>query len=171
MSEMLAAAVGVVLSALIAYPLGRVQGRQQVVFEQQAKILAELRRLVIEADKALFFASTFPEDDNHQDELGEKINALGDYHQQHSVWLDRQLNAKIAEIIGGYDDQARALITGRHEIPPPPHLERMDTEQVHEEVRKWYWDEGQALVQQLETEARTLLGIDPAPLWRRIING
>ena len=171
MNELLVAAVGAVLSALVAYPLGRAQGKQQTVFEQQAKVMAELRRLVIEADKALVFSSAFPEKEISQNELGEKVVALGGYHQENSVWLDRRLNAKIERIIGSYDDQARALVTGHHGVPPPPHLEGMDAEGVYKEVRKWYWDEGQVLVEELETEARKLLGVDSAPLWRRMFGG
>jgi hypothetical protein len=55
------------------------------------------------------------------------------------------------------------------EITEPSGLDReLDAEGVHEEVRKWYWDEGQVLVEELETEARKLLGIDSAPWWRRM---
>ncbi|MDQ5827941.1 MAG: hypothetical protein M3441_27740 [Chloroflexota bacterium] len=171
MNELLIAVVGAILSALVAYPLGRAQGKQQTVFEEQAKIMVELRRLVMEVDKALFFAATFPDEKDSQDELGDKIVALGDYHQEKCIWLDRELNTKIGRIIGGYDDQARALVTGHHGIPPPPHLRGMDTEGVYEKVRKWYWDEGQALVEELETEARKLLGVDSRPWWRRMVRG
>jgi hypothetical protein len=160
---LLVAVVGAALSALIAYPLGRAQGKQQTVFEEQAKVMAELRELVMETDKALFFAATFPHEEDSQDELGNKIVALGDYHRKKSVWLDRQLNAKLERTISGYDDQARALVTGHHGIPPPPHLRGMDEEGVYEEVKKWYWDEGQVLVEELESEARELLGVDSAP--------
>ena len=169
MNELLAAAVGAILSALVAFPLGRTLGKQQTVFEQQAKVMAELRRLVIEPDRTLFFASTSPHEEEFQKELGNQIVSLGDYHRVNCVWLDRRLNAKIEGIIGGYDDQARALVTGRHEIPPPPYLEGMDAESVYEEVRKWYWGEGQAFVEELETEARKLLGVNSGPWWRRII--
>jgi hypothetical protein len=61
-NELLIAVVGAILSALVAYPLGRAQGKQQTVFEEQAKIMVELRRLVMEVDKALFFAATFPDE-------------------------------------------------------------------------------------------------------------
>jgi hypothetical protein len=160
--------VGAALSAVIVYPLGRAQGKQQTVFEEQAKVMAELRRRVLELDEAMFFASTFPEERNNQDELLDKIGAVGDYHQEKSVWLDKRLNAKIENLIRGYDDQARALVTGKDGIPPPPHLREMDTEGVHREVERWYSNEGQALVTELETEARKLLGVD-SPWWRRAL--
>jgi hypothetical protein len=100
--ELLVAAVGAVLSALVAYPLGRIQGKQQTVFEQQAQVMAELRRLVIETDQALVFASAFPEKEQSHDELSAKVVALGDYHREKSIWLDRQLNTKIERIVGSY---------------------------------------------------------------------
>jgi len=132
--------------------------------------MAELRRRILAADKALFFASTYtnqPLNSRLQDELLDKTVSLGDYHQGQSVWLDERLNAKIARIVGGYDEHARALVTGHQGIPPPPHLRGMDPEEVYEEVRKWYWDEGQALAEDLEAEARKLLGVD-LPWWRRM---
>jgi hypothetical protein len=166
-NELLSAAVGAIVTALIAYPLGRVQGKQQTVFEEQAKVMVELRKRLLAADEALFFAATFADEENtrDQDELGDKILALGDYHEEKRVWLDERLNAKVDRIVGGYDGQSRALVTGRHGIPPPPQLRGMDAEEVYEEVRKWYWDEGQALAEDLEAEARKLLGVDP-PWWR-----
>ena len=60
MNELLIAVVGAILSALVAYPLGRAQGKQQTVFEEQAKIMVELRRLVMEVDKALFLPRRSP---------------------------------------------------------------------------------------------------------------
>ena len=132
MNELLIAAVGAIISALIAYPLGRTQGKQQTVFEEQAKIMVELRRRLLAADEELFFASTFTEENTCvQDDLGDKILALGDYLEENSVWLDKRLNAKIARIVSGYDDQSRALVTGHHGIPPPPHLRDMDAEEVY----------------------------------------
>jgi hypothetical protein len=53
-NDVLVGLVVAAVSALIAYPLGRVQGKQQTVFEEQARVMAELRRLVMEADDALF---------------------------------------------------------------------------------------------------------------------
>jgi hypothetical protein len=82
-----------------------VQGRQQTVFEEQAKVMAETRRRILAADKALFFASTYTDKElgaRLQDELLDKVGSLGDYHQEQSVWLDERLNAKIARIVGGY---------------------------------------------------------------------
>ena len=145
MNDLLIAAVGGILTALIAYPLGRVQGRQQTGFEERAKVMVELRRRLLAADKVLAFASTHTDQtlsSRLQDELLDKIGSLGDYYQENNLWLDHPLEEKLARIIRGYDDQARALVTGHHGIPPPPHLQGMEPEEVYEEVRKWYRDEG-----------------------------
>jgi len=57
---LLVAAVGAAVSTLIAYPLGQAQGKQQTIFEEQAKVMMELRTLVMETDEALFFAGRSP---------------------------------------------------------------------------------------------------------------
>ena len=95
-----------------------------------------------------------------RDELLEKVGSLGDYYEENNVWLDHRLKEKIASIVRGYDDQARALFTGHHDIPAPPHFQDMAPEEVHEEVMKWYLVEGRALAKDLEVEARRLLGVD-----------
>ncbi len=56
--------------------------------------------------------------------------------------------------------QNRAPVTGQHGIPPPPRS--MGVEEGHEEVGRWYWDEGQALAEDLRAEVRRPLGVD----WR-----
>jgi hypothetical protein len=168
MNDLLIAAVGAIVSAVVAYPLGRVQGKQQTVFEEQAKIMAELRRRLMAADKALAFASAFADEDDprYRDELLEQVGSLGDYYQDNNVWLERRLKEKIARIVRGYDDQAQALITGHQDILAPRQYQGMTPEEVHEEVLEWYLGEGQALAEDLEAEARKLLGVD-RPWWRR----
>ena len=167
MSDLLSAAVGAIIAALVTYPLGRTQGRQQTVFEEQAMVMAELRRRLLAADKALAVASAFADDEGsqYQDELLEKVGSMGDYYEENNVWLDRRLKEKIASIVRVYDDQARALFTGHHDIPTPRQYQGMTPKEVHAEVLEWYLVEGRALAEDLEAEARKLLGVD-SPRWQ-----
>jgi len=81
LTDLLVGLVVAATSALIAYHLGLAQGKQQTIFEEQATIMAELRRLVLETDEALFWAATFAEEaaeegadnEDSQDELGDKL--------------------------------------------------------------------------------------------------
>jgi hypothetical protein len=137
-----------------------VQGRQQTVFEERAKVIVELRGRLLAADKALALAWTYTDQSHIQDELLDKIGSLGDYYEENNIWLDQQFKEKIAGIVQAYDEQVRALVTGRRGIPPPPHLQGMEPKEIYKEVWRWYLAEGQELASELEVEARRLLGVD-----------
>lgn len=166
---LLTAVVGVILSALIAYPLGRVQGRQQTLYEEQVKIISEVRKLVLEIDEALWDATHRPDVEPRKQALNNNIAALDSYHQEKRVWLYPPQNAKITAIIKGYGAQAHRLQVDPLSGPDVggPVLE-VEEHKAALGAGKWASEEGRQLVAELEAEARNLLGTDQRPFWQRI---
>jgi len=165
----LAAAVGAMLSAVIAYPLGRIQGRQQTLYEEQVKIISEIRRLVLKTDAALSSAISRPDQEEYVKALGESVRALSDSYGDKSIWLYPSQNAKIGALVKGYRDQLFHI----HSVDFPRMDETSKVREVEEHrasqrAGTWSYSEGRRLVGELEEEAKRLLGTDQRPFWQRL---
>jgi len=166
---LLAAAVGAILTAVIAYPLGRMQGRQQTLYEEQVKIISEIRRLVRKTEEAMFRATHRPDMEDHWQELWKSISALGSFHRDKSIWLYPPQNAKITAIIEGYQEQANKLRIdplSRDDVGGP--VLEVEEHKASEGATGWFYSEGRQLLGELEEEAKRLLGTDQRPLWQRV---
>lgn len=132
-APILTAVVGAALSALIAYPLGRTQGKQQTLHQEQVKVIAEIRRLLLEADEALWLAAMRPDDEDFRDGMFGKIARLGQYHREKDIWLDRNLNDKISAIADGYMEQASKLFDASSQSE----AFELEEHRASEEVNRW----------------------------------
>jgi hypothetical protein len=173
MSELLVAlisvAVGAILTAVIAYPLGRTQGRQQTLYEEQVKIISEIHRLVRKTEEAMFSAAHRPGMEDDWKELWKSISALGSFHRDKSIWLYPPQNAKITAIIRGYEEQANKLRIDPSmldDVGGP--VWEVEEHRASEGAQVWFYSEGRRLAGELEQEAKRLLGTDQRPLWQRM---
>jgi hypothetical protein len=167
LTPFLVALVGVVASAVIAYPLGRAQGRQQTLHEEQVKIMVELRRRLGEVDALLWVAAMRADDEEFRMAFFKKLGELGDYHHEKCIWLKQRLNTRIEEMIEAYEKQGEKIAFPSRTGEILEVSERKTADSIHE----WTDSQGKALVSELEDEARRLLGVDRAARWRRFFLG
>lgn len=131
---------------VVAFLLGRVQGRSQTRYVKSAEILTELRRIVLEIEMYLVH---YPEEpDEGKVILGEKIKdhelELVRYLQTYALWLPRptrdKVDAVLREFMRAYTD-----------------ADSLDAKELTERLR--------ALMSELAVETERLLGTGP-PWWK-----
>ena len=164
---LIVAAVGAVLTAVIAFPLGIARGKRQTRHNEQVRIVDEIRRDILDMVPTLRLAAV-TQDETWRMDLKSKRDNIQNYYRDNSVWLTPRRAKRIGDIIDGYVGEANRVLWQ----PPADDPDRLGhPDEIPPNAYDWSETEGKRLAGELEKEARRLLGTERASWWRRIIGG
>jgi hypothetical protein len=171
------------VAVFLAYALGRRQGRAQTRYQESAKVVIELRRkmrdtmesfpypLLERGQDPLDFLPTTPlyhwlrrrstvqrlEEFVWLMLLGRRLRDLGGYYEANEPWLSPEIREKVGPVLKSIAEQTMILYTASGRYP-------RDWESLRRRE-----EEFDLLLNELDAEARRLIGIpQERPWWRRV---
>jgi hypothetical protein len=110
MTELWTALLGAIVGAVIAYPLGKRQGREQTVYEERTKTVIQIRHLLREVQSKIYEWSIPYESEYRLDSypsrriqgqtIFQEVEDLRTYYAAQEPWLDSQTRETFREIEG-----------------------------------------------------------------------
>ncbi len=162
----------------VAYVLGRAQGKHQTQHNESTRAVTELRRKAIEAQESLetcksMLDSELPswsEEDVKQavEDFKDKVWELCDYYRAAYPWMQEQTIEKIKPLVWELYLPAAGLVLDKISESLEGGDERKQSQLQQEAMRNWDTQKLQPLLEELDAEARRLVGTSPSWLRRRI---
>lgn len=136
-------------AVVLAFFLGKRQGRDQALYTKRAEVIIELRRRVLELSEYLaLYPHKHPPTEDDKELIG-KLDALSRYHEDNLPWLEPRTSQKVDLIRSTFWQQSAEASKA---------LRERSTDESQTGLIEWQRDVYRPLMDELEGEARRLIG-------------
>ena len=155
------------LGIVAAYFLGRQQGKAQTRHDKSVSVAVEvLRKALNVAQDLKFWADSAPYDGLDAKAFNDAAYDLKTYFLANAPWLEPETIRKIDPIVERFEDVAVEVAlykSARRRAKEEKDVEEVEhkTQDLAAQVKAWFEDEADQLLEELKKESRRLIGTKP----------